>query len=181
MEKIDGKALVLKRIPYEESRSIVTLFTQAYGLISGIAYRKNPLDPLTIVECVGKRRHGELYRLSDIKVADPLLRLRKTFATMEAAFSICQDLNRYLAKEDKAPELFQLVHAFLQALPEAHGQSVLACFRVKLLAFQGLLNPAETPLKRLGEIRRSAELKALRLDSKICQDVEITLTQYWGV
>ncbi len=117
-------AFVLSMLPYRESSAIVTLYTNEYGRVNGIAkgVRKRsknalPLERGFLVDLVLYIKQGrDLHTLADINIYDyyPGIRgdLYKT-AIRDAAFEL---ILKSVMVSESHPELFSLLQQFLNSL-----------------------------------------------------------------
>lgn len=149
---LQTEAIVLKSVEYKESKRILTLFTENYGLLSLICYgvsRKNPrlfelTSPMAHVEVFFEKTKGELYRLKEGKSLDSFLPIRSSFASMEAAGKMLRAICDSQLPEKPAPALFHLLLKYLQRLSAIPQPSLLYySFLLKLLFHEGLFSLEE--------------------------------------
>ncbi len=127
-------AVILSVLPYLESSTIVSLYTDDHGRVNGIAkgVRKNsknslPLERGILIDLILYAKHGrELHTLTDIHILEyyPCIRvdLYKT-AIRDAAFEL---LLKPVMLSEPHPELFSLLQQFLNLLQSA--DTMESCF-----------------------------------------------------
>jgi recombinational DNA repair protein (RecF pathway) len=136
-EKISG--LLLQSIPYLGQQKILKVLTAESGLLSFMSKSpKHPTTPFALAEWVYRRTQKEIHTLLDATLLDPLPELRRDYLTLTTAGTLVQDLLRTQFPHKKAP--LDLAYAYLKKLPRA-PTLLLASFRLRLLAFEGLLSP----------------------------------------
>jgi DNA repair protein RecO (recombination protein O) len=161
------RAVILSMLPYRESSAIVTLYTNEYGRVNGIAkgVRKRsknslPLERGFLIDLILYIKQGrDLHTLADINICDyyPEIRgdLYKT-AIRDAAFELL--LKSVMASEPH-PELFSLLQQFLislQSTDATENFALLWKFYLKTAGFLGF---------------------AVRLDSCRCCGREILISE----
>lgn len=148
MEKIKSQGIIINALPFRDYDCILTLFTPEEGLIKlfiRAAYSsKNgkgaSITPLTAVDAVYSKGRGDFFTSHELSVANHHLDLRKDLATLNAACDMLQAISSTQQPGKAAPELYQLLTAYLQRLPSAPSPAAIACsFRLKLLRYEGIL------------------------------------------
>ncbi len=118
------RAVILSMLPYRESSAIVTLYTNEYGRVNGIAkgVRKRsknslPLERGFLIDLILYIKQGrDLHTLADINICDYYPGIRGDLyntAIRDAAFELL--LKSVMASESH-PELFSLLQQFLLSL-----------------------------------------------------------------
>lgn len=165
--QIEG--IILFVTPYQERHEILGVFTPE-GKISlirkwGLGKKSSPLSPLTRVEFFYETGKGEMGKIKESALKDPMLKLRADFDCLNAAMSLLRALQ--LTQEGEAPSeaLYRLTLKMLAYLPESKDKkSVLSLFYLKLLLHEGLI-PLETLDLEMAELAPLRSLSAL--DKKI--------------
>ena len=93
-----------------------------------------------IVEAVYTKGRSELFRCQEITPINSLINLRNDLATLQAGCDMLQAISLTQHPEKPAPELYQLLLAYLYKLPLTTSPTTISTsFRLKLLRYEGLL------------------------------------------
>ena len=118
-------AITLHTVPYRDRDRIVKLFSKEEGVISlmvkGVSPKKPHLlalsSPLVLAHLVYKEGKSDLHLLSDAKIGDSFLKLRKDLATLNAACEMGKAVLSSQLPGKAAPQLFALFKAYLEKNP----------------------------------------------------------------
>src|SRR5262249_1552332 len=134
------------------------------------------------VEVLYKRGRGELHLCQELTVLAQHLALRRSLLLLQAAAQLALALSKNLLPGKPAPHLYQLLIAYLGALPDAVDFSaVVSSFRLKLLLHEGLLAlPVAAPFTDeesmvVGEMaatRSLARVRSLEASAQLHQKIE---------
>lgn len=149
MEKLKTEGIITHAIPFRNYDCILTVFTPMEGLVKLFfrgAYSSKKgkgsgtTTPLSVVEIVYIKGRGDLDSCVEISVINHNLALRHRLSTLENACEILQTISRTQQPGKAAPELYQLLIAYLNKLPLVSDPLVItSSFRLKLLRYEGLL------------------------------------------
>ncbi len=136
-----SEGILLQAIPYLENRRILKVFTKEMGLISLIASSKKVpfATPFCKAEWLFRKSAKDLHTLKEGSLLDPLLHLKESYETIQAASSMASDLLRSQLSHKAAAMLYELLLASFTHLAN-HPHAVAQSFRLKLLQFEGLLH-----------------------------------------
>jgi DNA repair protein RecO (recombination protein O) len=122
------EAIVLRGFKLGESSKIITLYTQNYGKIKGVAKGvRRPksrfgasLEPITHSLIVFYHKEGrDLHTLSDGDILTPFIRLKGDFACLTYASAICELTDRLMVGEEPNRPLFGILLDALHGIEEA--------------------------------------------------------------
>ncbi|MDA0841692.1 MAG: DNA repair protein RecO [Planctomycetota bacterium] len=140
-------AVILNQIEYSNTSLIVTLFTEKFGLLSGLAKgarrQKSPFlgsfDRLNHNEITFYRHtRSTLHTISESKIKNSFLGLRESQDRMYAAHYIADIVRGMTREEEPHPELFNLLVNTLRELEQADDvPRVLFQFEIKFLSEVG--------------------------------------------
>jgi DNA repair protein RecO (recombination protein O) len=142
-------ALLLRKVPYGEADAVVTLFTEARGVVSAIARaarksvkRFGALEPLHLLRVTIEEKTGaELHLLVEAQLARPRLGLLASLDHIEIASMSLQWVRRASPPRVAEPILWQDVNALLDTLdmaPDpATARAELAAMGLRLLQGAG--------------------------------------------
>jgi DNA repair protein RecO (recombination protein O) len=142
------RALLLRSVDYGDTDRVVTLLTERFGRVSGMARgaRRSQkrfggaLSPLCVLSVDLKPGRGELWTLAGARIERPCLRLLSDLPRMNAAFAAIELLRTLTPEHEPDAALFELGCALLDRLehgPES-GDALFACFALRLLALSGM-------------------------------------------
>lgn len=150
MKTLNG--IILHSIPFRDHDLIITLFSEEKGLIKCFAKKgkKQLLAPLMQVEIIYQEKSSELHQAKEITPIRHFLRLREDSALLEAACGMASSLLQTAPLEQPAPPLYSLFVHLLEKLHEVEDPlSILVLFRIKILVYEGLIDPTSHPLASL--------------------------------
>ncbi len=142
------EAILLRRHSYSESSWILGWMTADLGWIQtlakgakkGSAALRGPLDLFYLCEiAVLAPRTGDLYLFKEARVRNPLLALRKSWATFSCAHYFGELMGSSVERGTPLPELYDLLRKALTYL-ETHPPSLLLIerFERRLLEVSGM-------------------------------------------
>lgn len=176
MEKICIQGVVIHALAFQEYDRIITVFTPQEGLLKlfvkgAFSSKKSQgasSSPLTLVEAICSKGRSELFSCRELNALNLFLDLRKDIATLEAACDLLRVVQATQMSGKAAPELYQLLLAFLGKLPQAPNPlAISASFRLKTLFYEGLLElPLEGNYRLTPEIAELIEALTLSRDFK---------------
>jgi DNA repair protein RecO (recombination protein O) len=134
------KALVLKEFPYQESSSILYLFSENHGLIHGIAkgIRRNTKTRVyvergfLIEALVYSKPHSELHTLGAISVVEYFPSVRTDLLKSALRDTAFETILSAITAPHIHPELYSFFVKFLQHIDQASGQ---VCYPFSLWLF----------------------------------------------
>lgn len=117
-------ALLVRRVPVGDADVIVTLFTEARGILSAVARsarkptkRLAALEPMHLLRVsLDERDHQDLAILVETAIAHPRLHLVETLAPMEAAGRALRWIRTVTPPGTREPALFATLNELLDAL-----------------------------------------------------------------
>jgi DNA repair protein RecO (recombination protein O) len=184
------RALLLRSVDYGEADRVVTLLTERFGRISGMARgaRRSQkrfggaLSPLCVLSVELRPGRGDLWALGSARIERPCLRLLSDLPRMNAAFSAIELLRALTPEHEPDAAVFELGCELLQQLEhsELPAEALLACFGMRLLSLAGMA-PRLDRCGRCGRTPRpeqTAELDASegRLVCRQCGGAAIKLS-----
>ncbi len=143
------EALLVRRIPVGEADLIVTLFTEAKGIVSAVARsaRRNPkrlvsLEPIHLLRItLEEREQKDLAVLSEAAIAFPRLHLVNSLERMEAAGRALRWIRAVAPPGTREPGLFHTVNELLDTLNDRDTdqtpEMALATAGLQMLADMG--------------------------------------------
>jgi DNA repair protein RecO (recombination protein O) len=142
------RALLLRSVDYGDADRVVTLLTERFGRVSGMARgaRRSQkrfggaLSPLCVLSVELKPGRGELWTLASARIERPCLRLLSDLARMNTAFAALELLRTLTPEHEPDAALFELACALLERLehgPES-ADALFVCFALRLLALAGM-------------------------------------------
>ncbi len=174
-EKTTG--LLLQSIPYLGQKRILKVLTADSGLLSFFTKGKlSPVlaTPFVFAEWVFQKTQKELYPLTDATLLDDLSHLKKDYPSLLAAGQLANDLLRTQVPGGDAQGPLTLALACLRKLPLFKEPAILlAAFRLKLLALEGLIDDLPPPLQELLAAKSFAHLASLSKDEQVCREVDL--------
>ncbi len=145
------RALVLKKQPYREKDSLVSIYSEDYGkltlLARGTASQSSKLaghlDPLNLIKVMIIPGKGFDY-IGSALVEEPFFNIRSDLNRLFYAGSLLSRLDRYSREGDSDQEIFNLsvsclslLSASNEILAKENGELVLAFFILRLLGRLG--------------------------------------------
>lgn len=135
----------MRRVPVGDADIIVTLFTEARGILSAVARsarkpskRLASLEPMHLLRVsLDERDHQDLAVLVETSIAHPRLHLVESLAPMEAAGRALRWLRTVAPPGTREPALFATLNELLDALDDpsrGHPESQLATGGLRILA-----------------------------------------------
>ncbi len=143
------EALLVRRVPVGEADLIVTLFTEARGIVSAVARsarrsskRLVALEPMHLLRVtLEEREQRELAILSEASLAFPRLHLVSALDRLDAAGRALRWIRAVAPPGTREPGLFATVNELLDALnepaPPRSPEGELATSGMRLLADMG--------------------------------------------
>ena len=143
------EALLVRRIPVGDADLIVTLFTEAKGIVSAVARsaRRNPkrlvsLEPIHLLRItLEEREQKDLAVLSEAAIALPRLHLVNSLERMEAAGRALRWIRAVAPPGTREPGLFHTVNELLDTLNDRDTdqtpEMALATAGLQMLADMG--------------------------------------------
>lgn len=122
--RLRTEALLVRKVPFGDADVMVTLFTEARGLVSAVARsarrsaRRFPaLEPMHLLRVsLDERASAELASLTEATLLHPRLGLTGDLDKLEAAGQALRWVRRALSPHTPEPALFQEVNAMLDDL-----------------------------------------------------------------
>ncbi len=148
MKAEKGEGLILRQIPFQESKQILTIFLPEEGVTSFIAKRSNTgtFSPICELEFAYRRGRGELHYLFEGRASNSYLELRNTIEQLEYAGEIIQLLLGSQLPGKPAPLLYILTLRYLDRLRFGLKPiNLVASFFLKLLTHEGLFLAKSSP------------------------------------
>ncbi len=149
MNLLRTEGLILRSIPYQDYDQILTLYTETYGLVSGLvkaarSKRKGQsaqISPLTKLDLILKPGRQELYSIRELSTLHHHLFLRKRKDDLNAACTLAQILLMSQPLEKPSPPLYRMLIKTIERIPDCGSLAALiAAFRLKVLRHDGLLD-----------------------------------------
>lgn len=140
MKNFSTKALLLKAIPLQNHKQILTLFTFEYGIIAAVFQNKFQVSPPLEAEFSLTSTRGNLYRCYEICSKNYHPKLRESFSVLQSACLILEAIRQTQPEEREAKDLYLLTTRYLDALPSfKRTERLHASFLLKLLRYEGSL------------------------------------------
>ena len=173
-EKTAG--LLLQSIPYLGQKRILKILTPETGLLTFMAKRNTAAaltTPFALAEWVYEKQEREIHPLQDGTILDDLASLKQEYACLTAAGRLAQDLLRTQLPGKAAHEVFALALACFRKLPLFRQPDVLvAAFRLKLLALEGLVSDLPPALGALLHAKSFLGLASFPKEERVCREVD---------
>jgi DNA repair protein RecO (recombination protein O) len=145
---VKTEALVLKSRRYRETSKIVTLYSEKFGKIKGVAKGAREtkskfgaaLEPMTHVSIVlYKKEHRDLHMISQSDIVQLFPRLHSDLARITAGLSVVDLIDAAMHDEEPNEPVFRLVTQVMSELDTAtkNLENVLYSFRLRLLDLMG--------------------------------------------
>ena len=143
------EAITLKTFPYRDRTRIVKFFSKEEGLLSmivkGISPKKPNLlvlsSPLILVRLVYRKKKGDLHLLTDVKIENSFLDIRKSLTTLNAACEMGRAIRTSQLPRKSSPQLYALFKIYLEKIPFFENPWILtSSFLLKLLLHDGHLH-----------------------------------------
>jgi DNA repair protein RecO (recombination protein O) len=144
-----SEGIVLRAIPFSDTKKILTVFMPEEGLVSMATRALSPAlshlacatSPLTCSEFIFRKGRGEVYRLLEATPLDYNLALRTTTERINCAGEIVQILLKTQLPGKPAPLLYDLAKAYIHHIQQTLKPfNLLASFYLKFLKHEGLLH-----------------------------------------
>lgn len=142
------RALLLRSVDYGEADRVVTLLTERFGRISGMARgaRRSQkrfggaLSPLCVLKVELRPGRGELWTLTGAELERPCLRLLSDLERMNAAFAGLELLRALTPEHEPDAGVFAHACALLERLEQGDepASALGACFGLRLLGLAGM-------------------------------------------
>jgi DNA repair protein RecO (recombination protein O) len=138
------EGVILRTIPIQDYKQLLTLFTLDYGLIKILYNRKKnfpgAVHPLSHVEVIFREKNSEIFPCEELTLWQPYLRLRDKLPYLEVACDLLKMIERSQLLGKKAPMLYRLFLYYLDKIPfVSDPYTLIASFRLKLLKHEGIL------------------------------------------
>ncbi len=180
-DPITTEGIVLRTIDVKENDRLIILFTKELGIVkvyaSKIKSKQNPAavasTPLVASEWILQKAREDLYFHSEVSISTQNLQLRSNINVLQSACDLLKAIEKGIAHEDPAPEVYDLLQLFLECLPNAASPaSVKAVFLAKLLFYQGLMGEDDSQgLQVLADLRSIDALMQIALPAEAHDEV----------
>jgi DNA repair protein RecO (recombination protein O) len=140
-------AFVLRTYKLGEADQIVVFFTRDYGKLRTVArrsyssrrYTASFYQPLTLLHTILFGRPSQpLYRINSVDIVQTFRPLHEDFLYLRCGLYLTELIDVATQEHEPAPELFMLLHATLEQLPQAPDTSMLLrLFELRLLMVVG--------------------------------------------
>lgn len=141
------KAIVLRNIDFSETDRLVTLMTEKYGKIKGIAKAarkvKNrfgaALEPMSYIHLIyfGKNNQ-ELYKLNNCDIIQSFLPVRENHEKLYTGIYFCELVDTLIKEADHSKELFHLLLNSLGRLQVQNDVETLCrLFEIRVISILG--------------------------------------------
>jgi DNA repair protein RecO (recombination protein O) len=147
MKEEKGEGIILRVIPLNDSKRILTAFLPHEGIISLSARAISPslgrltaaTSPLSRSELIYRRGRGEVHKLIEATLLSDHLILRSCAERLECAGEILQLLLRTQLPGKPSPLLYELTKAYLDRLQTTTSpKNLVTSFFLKFLKHEGL-------------------------------------------
>ena len=143
-EKTEG--ITLKTIPYSEKNRILTVFTKEFGLISIFVKNSDVKKNLSLTSpfCRGEfviKRKSQMASFLDGTIFDCYLKLRESQSAIENGYSLAKIILKTQPFPRKSGGIYALFKSYLDHVFLKNGSSLICSFQLKVLLYEGLLNP----------------------------------------
>jgi DNA repair protein RecO (recombination protein O) len=142
--EVQSQAILLRRFDYGDRDRILWLLTEERGRLSAFAAGARSsrrryaglLEPFAVMEArLSPPKRGDLWRLGEVQLLEPLVRLRGSLEAIACAGAACE-LSAGLSHEgEPAPELFGRLRDYLRLLDQ-DGATAAGLSRHQLLALE---------------------------------------------
>ena len=144
-------AIVLRSLPFQEEKRIVTLFSEELGLVAFLLPKgkANKLftvlsEPFCEAELLLYEGSSSLLHYKEATLLSQHLYLRTNLTYLQTAGSIVQAILHSQLPGKQSPLLYQMLKLFLKYIPQHPSQeTLLALFYMKLLKHEGTYHPKE--------------------------------------
>jgi DNA repair protein RecO len=136
------QALILKQIPLQEKKLLLTLFTKMLGVKKFVVNcrKQQHLSPLLLIEFSYEPKQEGLNTLKTYDILDSFPLLRKEFKNIETASLLLKTITQFHLEEREEISLFNALLFFLKSLPSIPCKTTaLIAFQIKLLHHEGVL------------------------------------------
>lgn len=180
--EIEG--VVLSAIPFQESDTILTLFTPlalfklfVKGRRRLDAHHQALISSFTVASYTYTSKNSDLHRFHEGKIVDQNLKLRDRLASFEAAQKILQTIYHTQWQNKETPALYLLTRKFLSLIPQMEDpRGMPAAFMIKLLKHEGILDPSafgeQRRIQALASVKSVDMLTSLLPDEALAQEIE---------
>lgn len=146
MQLQEREGIVLKTLPYQENKRIISIFTdigilQLIVTLSSSNTRLLSLTtPLSHALFIYQKRPSELHLFKEASLLSSHLNYNNSYEHLETAMALIQTILSSQLPGKPAPLLYQLLHIYLKTLPSTPQPKVLASsFMLKNLWHEGLI------------------------------------------
>lgn len=184
MKEERAEGIVLKTFDYKDNERISTVLTKDEGVITliakGIKYNNkiSLTTPFCQAEFLFIKGKSELFKLQDGTIINDHSFLRNSLLHLQAAADMVKHILKSQLPGKPAPQLYNLLLAYLNKLPFFKDTTPLTCsFYLKLLTHEGVLswdNPQVFPLSVTDEEWRVLQNLALIRSFKEMQKISLT-------
>lgn len=145
IHSIEG--IVLKSLPFRNHDCIFTVFTKDLGKLTFIlkGTKKKPAQafcsPLNCVELTYRETKGDIWACEHLAILNSYWTLRSHLPKLETACDLLYTLNASQRGNKEAPQLYELLVAFLGGLVRSSNPNpeiIKASFCLKLLRHEGI-------------------------------------------
>jgi len=171
--KTDG--FVLKRIRYNDSSKILTLYTKEFGVLKAIAKGSrslnnkfgSALEPLTHTHFViYKKDQRDIQLISSADVLHSYRTIRNDLNRLSCAYAVAEVFLRVIRHQEKQDALYDLLLGAYQELDEArsHPRAVLRAFQIRMAGLMGFRLQFDTCVT-CGRELHLEEYRLIKLDA----------------
>jgi DNA repair protein RecO (recombination protein O) len=142
----EREGIVLKTVPYQDNKRIISVFTDVgilqliVTLSSSNTHLLSLTTPLSHALFLYQERPSQLHLFKEGSLLSSHLAYQTSYEHLETAMILIQTILSSQFPGKSAPLLYQLLHIYLKNLPHATQPKVLASsFMLKTLRHEGLL------------------------------------------
>ncbi|MGR3973025.1 MAG: DNA repair protein RecO [Candidatus Rhabdochlamydia sp.] len=148
MSEIKTEGIILKTIPYQEKKSIVTLLTKDHGIISLFVRQEKSFKGHSLINTFShidlvyqKIKTSECFALKEGTMIESHYFLRETWSRLEAAGKMSAAILFTQFPGKSSPLLYHLLLACFKQLPHFKSSlTLVTLFYLKLLTYEGVLS-----------------------------------------
>lgn len=145
MHFLKDRGFILKRVNFGDSDRYITIFTKNHGKIEVMARgvrkiksrRASSMELLNLIEFQSVRSRKN-YVLTEVALINSFEHLKKELKHIEKVFSICELIEAALPKEQRHPDVFDLIERAAYKIVE--NEKNVLYFQAKLLTILGFWN-----------------------------------------
>ena len=181
-EYLTTEAVTLRSVSLQESKRILTVFSQKLGLINLVlsaskGKNRSLCDPFCQAELILIPKKKDLFQLYDSSLVNLHLPLRSKLCYLKTASSIVKALLSSQLPEKPSPALYVLLTKTLEMIPSFSCQNtLLGCFYLKLLLHEGLYDPYSQQEKevflQIAQEKKISSLREIRCSTEELEELE---------